>query len=80
MRSPNQELFRLLRFAIRYANTWHHFGADARPHVKRGMELGVFAVDWKKREFTLATPAVLTLTTDRTFDATLGVDDATTAP
>jgi len=74
---PNQEMFRLLRFAIKYQDGWHHFGIQARPHVKRGQELGFFAVDWKKRQFTLATPAVLALTSDRMFAANLALDEKT---
>jgi hypothetical protein len=56
MGKPNAELFRLLRFVIRYPNEWHIFQGDARPHVMRGASLGFFHVDTLTKKFRLATP------------------------
>jgi hypothetical protein len=52
MKRPNQELFRLLRFAIHYPG-WHLFQGDARKHIKRGAELGFFDVNYASKEFRL---------------------------
>jgi len=51
-KKPNSELFRLLRFAIRYPG-WHVYQADARPHVQRGEALGLFEMDREKKKFRL---------------------------
>lgn len=40
MKKPNSELFRLLRFAIRFPG-WHSYAPDVRRHVKRAVELGL---------------------------------------
>jgi hypothetical protein len=55
MKAPNSELFRLLRFAIRYPG-WHPYQGDAAPHVLRGYDLEFFEVDTKAKRFRLATP------------------------
>jgi hypothetical protein len=52
MGKPNAELFRLLRFAIRYPG-WHVYQADARPHLKRGEALGLFEIDYVFCKFRL---------------------------
>jgi hypothetical protein len=52
MKKPNAELFRLLRFAIRYPG-WHVYQTDARPHVQRGEALGLFEMDRKAQKFRL---------------------------
>jgi hypothetical protein len=52
MKSPNSELFRLVRFAIRYRG-WHTFGPDARKHVLRGAELGLLEVNMVTKQFRL---------------------------
>jgi len=51
-KKPNAELFRLLRFAIRYPG-WHNFGSDARPHLKRGEALSLFEIDYALNRFRL---------------------------
>ncbi len=55
MNRPNQELFRLLRYAIHYPG-WHPFGKDAVKHIKRGSDLGFFDVNYAEKKFRLPTP------------------------
>ena len=55
MRAPNSELFRLVRFAIRFRG-WHPFQTDARPHIQRAANLGLLEVDWDTRQFRLPEP------------------------
>jgi hypothetical protein len=58
MKAPNSELFRLLRFAIRYPG-WHPYQGDAAPHIRRGTNLEFFEVDkrpGREPRFRLATP------------------------
>jgi len=55
MGRPNAELFRLVRFAIRFPG-WHVYQGDARPHIMRGANLGFFEVDTLTKKFRLATP------------------------
>jgi hypothetical protein len=55
MKAPNSELFRLLRFAIRYPG-WHVYQGDAAPHIMRGANLEFFEVDTGAKRFRLATP------------------------
>lgn len=57
MKKPNQELFRLLRFAINYPH-WQPYQKDAHKHILRGVELGFFEVraldeQLKVRQFRL---------------------------
>jgi hypothetical protein len=52
MKSPNSELFRLVRFAIQYRG-WHSFGPDAREHVLRAAELGLLEVNVRTKQFRL---------------------------
>jgi hypothetical protein len=52
MKAPNSELFRLLRFAIRFRG-WSTYQDDARVHVIRGEALGFFEVDRRARRFRL---------------------------
>jgi len=55
MKKPNQELFRILRFAIRYSG-WHTYGSDVSKHVYRAARLGLLEVNRKERVFQLAQP------------------------
>jgi hypothetical protein len=51
-RKPNSELFRLLRFAIRFPG-WHNFDSFARTHLKRGEALGLLEIDYTLDRFRL---------------------------
>lgn len=53
MNKPNSELFRLLRFAIKYPNSWHVYHTGMRKHIKRGVDLGFFERDIKTKQFRL---------------------------
>lgn len=53
MNKPNSELFRLVRFAIRYPNGWHTYSPDARKHIMRAVELDLLDVNTDTKQFRL---------------------------
>ena len=53
-KKPNQELFGLLRFAIKYAHEGTPFQSDCLQTIKKGERLGFFKVDYKNKLFSLA--------------------------
>lgn len=52
MKKSNSELFRLLRFAIKYPG-WHTYAQDCRKHVLRGAELEFFDIKPETKQFRL---------------------------
>jgi len=52
MKKPNQELFRLLRFAIRFPG-WHSYDSSVAKHIKRAAALEFLEVDTKTKQFRL---------------------------
>ena len=59
MKKPNQELFRLLRFAIRFPG-WHTYASDVRKHVYRAEQLGLLEVSRHTKQFKLLSPEIKT--------------------
>ncbi|SRR5260221_14168620 len=59
MKKPNQELFRIVRFAIRFQG-WHTYGADVRKHVYRAEQLGFLEVSRGTKQFRLLPPDIKT--------------------
>ena len=55
MKSPNSEMFRLIRFAIRFRG-WHSYGLTARKDLKRASDLGLLEVNWDTKQFRLTEP------------------------
>lgn len=55
MKKPNQELFRIVRFAIKFPG-WHTYGSDVRKHVYRAGELGFLDVVRETKQFRLKLP------------------------
>ena len=55
MKKPNSELFRLLRFAIKYP-VWHTYDPSCTKHVMRGAKLDFFEVNTKTKQFRLWVP------------------------
>jgi hypothetical protein len=53
-KKPNQELFRLLKFAISYPG-WHSFDSSMTKHVRRGSTLGFLEISDTK-QFRLRAP------------------------
>ncbi len=64
MKKPNQELFRILKFAIQYPG-WHLYQSDVSRHVYRAARLGLFEVNRKSREFRLIQPEFANSPQDR---------------
>jgi hypothetical protein len=52
MKKPNQELFRIIRFAISYSG-WHTYAPDVSKHVYRAERLGFLEVSRKTKQFRL---------------------------
>lgn len=52
MKKPNQELFRILRFAIRFPG-WHSYASDVNKHVNRAEALGLLEVNRQTKQFKL---------------------------
>ncbi len=57
MKRPNQELFRILKFAIRFPG-WHTYGSDVRKHVYRAEALGFLEVSKGTKQFRLSKPSL----------------------
>ena len=55
MRKPNSELFRLLRFAIKYPG-WHTYAPSMARHIKRAESLGLLEVSVENKQFKLPAP------------------------
>lgn len=55
MKAPNTELFRLVRFAIKYPG-WHSYDSTMTKHIKRAVELGLLEKSNNSRQFRLPLP------------------------
>lgn len=55
MKKPNQEMYRLIRFAIKYPG-WHSYAPDVARHIRRAVELEFLEIDSKTKQFRLKPP------------------------
>ena len=56
MQKPNYELFRLVKFAMKYPG-WHSYASSLTRHIKRAEGLGLLEVNRETKQFKLPSPA-----------------------
>ena len=56
MQKPNYELFRLVKFAMKYPG-WHSYAPSMNRHIKRAESLGLLEVNFECKLFKLPSPA-----------------------